>query len=308
MVADDKGATSGADVEIVIRPVNDQPIPGVDIINDEIVALPEDTKGFEISVFRNKKDVDGDNLTVVSVKSAANGKVEIGPDGLPVYTPNLDCFNDEASLDSFTYMVSDGKGSPVSATVKILVEPVNDLPRIEIDSDTIITDEDVAVGIQLKVVDPDGDSLMVSQFTNPVKGEISGSIPNKLQAGDILKLTYTPPLNYFGVDAFSLKVIDIDPATGVARTDSTEAWKKVGIEILSVFDPPQFTRLGNISLPADNLKFTYGTGKRIEVPILVKNPEGKVLKYTLTGLPTDAGYQLRSILGGLNFSWFPKPY
>ncbi|HCK15671.1 TPA: hypothetical protein DHW51_16235, partial [Candidatus Poribacteria bacterium] len=306
LVADDKGATSGADVEIVIRPVNDQPIPGVDIINDEIVALPEDTKGFEISVFRNKKDVDGDNLTVVSVKSAANGKVEIGPGGLPVYTPNLDYFNDEASLDSFTYMVSDGKGSPVSATVKILVEPVNDLPRIEIDSDTIITDEDVAVGIQLKVVDPDGDSLMVSQFTNPVKGEISGSIPNKLQAGDILKLTYTPPLNYFGVDAFSLKVIDIDPATGVARTDSTEAWKKVGIEILSVFDPPQFTRLGNISLPADNLKFTYGTGKRIEVPILVKNPEGKVLKYTLTGLPTDAGYQLRSILGGLNFSWFPK--
>jgi len=121
-----------------------------------------------------------------------------------------------------------------------------------------------------------------------------------------LKLTYTPPLNYFGVDAFSLKVIDIDPETGVARTDSAEAWKKVGIEILSVFDPPQFTQLGNMSLPADNLKFTHGTGKRIEVPISVKNPEGKVLKYTLTGLPTDAGYQLRSILGGLNFSWFPK--
>ena len=306
LVADDKGITSGANVEIVINPVNDQPIPGVDIINDEIVILPEDTKGFEINVFRNQKDVDGDNLTVISVKSAENGKVEIGSEGLPVYTPNPDYFNDTTSPDSFTYMVSDGKGSPVSATVKILVEPVNDLPRIEIDSDTIITDEDVAVEIQLKVVDPDGDSLMVSQFTNPIKGEISGNIPDKLQAGDILKLTYTPPLNYFGVDAFSLKVIDIDPETGVARTDSAEAWKKVGIEILSVFDPPQFTQLGNMSLPADNLKFTHGTGKRIEVPISVKNPEGKVLKYTLTGLPTDAGYQLRSILGGLNFSWFPK--
>ena len=306
LVADDKGATSGANVEIVIRPVNDQPLPGVDIIDNEIVALPEDTKGFEISVFRNTKDVDGDNLTVVSVKSAENGKVEIGPGGLPVYTPNLDYFNDSTSLDSFTYMVSDGKGNPVPATVKVLVEPVNDLPRIEIDSDTIITDEDVAVEIQLKVVDPDGDSLMVSQFTNPIKGEISGNIPNKLQAGDILKLMYTPPRDYFGVDAFSLKVIDIDPATGVARVDSTEAWKKVGIEILSVFDPPQFAQLGNISLPAEELKFTHGTGKRIEVPISVENPEGKVLKYTLTGLPTDAGYQLRSVLGGLNFNWFPK--
>ena len=161
-----------------------------------------------------------------------------------------------------------------------MVTPINDIPIVK--RQAFSTDEDTSVKIVLVVEDPDDDPLSYRIVKRPRKGQLSGESPN---------LVYTPAPNYFGPDSFTYVVND-------GTSDSLLSVVK--IEVKPVFDPPVFLT------EASELSGRYGTGEEIQLSIKVKNPEESRLAYKLSGLSADAGFQLRSMLTGVNFAWLPK--
>ncbi|WMR32852.1 tandem-95 repeat protein, partial [Metapseudomonas otitidis] len=100
----------------------------------------------------NDTDVDGDSLTIVSVQNAVNGTVAL-INGKVVFTPAAN-FN---GTGSFTYTVSDGKGGTDTATVKVGVTAVNDLPVVDSHGLTV-NEESVGTPLGIKATtDVDGD-------------------------------------------------------------------------------------------------------------------------------------------------------
>jgi hypothetical protein len=64
-------------------------------------------------------DADGDPVSFVSAAgSSANGGTVVQSDGWLYYTPATGF----AGEDSFTYTISDGRGTPVTGTVSVVVE------------------------------------------------------------------------------------------------------------------------------------------------------------------------------------------
>lgn len=109
-VSDSQGGTDTAVVTVAIAPVNDAPTA----VNDSTTTragVPA-----TISVLANDLDVDGDTLTVMS----ATGPTRINSNGSITYTP-APFF---AGQDSFTYVVSDGRGRTATGTVAVTVTQV----------------------------------------------------------------------------------------------------------------------------------------------------------------------------------------
>jgi VCBS repeat-containing protein len=98
--------------------------------NDPVLAEAGSASGPEDTVITGQlvaTDVDGDTLTFALGVGPAHGAVSIAEDGSYTYTPGPD-FN---GGDSFTYSVSDGKGSTDTQTVSLTITPVNDAPEAE---------------------------------------------------------------------------------------------------------------------------------------------------------------------------------
>ena len=108
------GAASSAEatVSIMVTPVNDAPSAQPD------AATTFKNSAVNVSVLGNDVDVDGDQLFVASVTSAANGSVSITSGGSIInYRPR----NGFTGVDSFSYTVSDGDGGTSTATVTVKV-------------------------------------------------------------------------------------------------------------------------------------------------------------------------------------------
>ena len=101
--------------------------------NTEIVT-PEDTPITILAsdILANDSDIDGDNISLVSVSNPTNGTVEIDVDGNVVFTPSDD-YNGPATFD---YTISDGNGGEDTATVTLNVTPVPDAPDAIDDGNT----------------------------------------------------------------------------------------------------------------------------------------------------------------------------
>jgi len=129
------------------------------------------------------------------------------------YTPETNYYG----TDTFEYRVNDGNlDSPVVA-VNISIASINDAPIAS--SDTVLTNEDVAIDIQLLANDEDNDTLTYT-YTNPAHGTLTGTAPN---------LIYTPDINYYGTDTFSFYVSD-----GTVNSSSAT----IDINIASINDAP----------------------------------------------------------------------
>jgi hypothetical protein len=131
------------------------------------------------------------------VANPANGTVTVNANGTITYTPNAG-FN---GADTFQYEISDGNGGFDTATVRINVAGVNDLPDAVDDVATTAEDTAVTINVLGNDTDPDGDTLTVNRIvSNPSNGTVTVNANGTI--------TYTPAANYNGPDSFQYEVTD----------------------------------------------------------------------------------------------------
>mgnify|MGYP001797571230 CR=1 FL=1 len=106
------------------------------IARDDIAATDEDTALLinASALLANDKDLDGDEITVVSVSgTSAKGGVVALVDGVITYDPNgqFENLNDgDEATDTFSYTIDDGKGGTDTATVTVKITGVTAAPDV----------------------------------------------------------------------------------------------------------------------------------------------------------------------------------
>ncbi len=208
MVNDGTADSAIATISIMVNAVNDVPVAvAQNVTTDEDTALPITLTG---------TDAENSTLAYTVVAQPAHGTLSgTAPDF--TFTPSAN-FN---GTDTFTFTVNDGTADSSIATVSITVNAVNDIPDAV--SQNVTTDEDTALLITLAGTDIESSALTFTIVAPPTNGTLSGSAPN---------LTYTPALNYNGVDSFTFKVND-------GSIDS--AFASVSISVTAVNDAPVFS-------------------------------------------------------------------
>ncbi|MCR4377239.1 MAG: tandem-95 repeat protein, partial [Rhodospirillales bacterium] len=162
VVSDPSGETSVQSVEVFVQAVNDAPEVVSDTLNgveDQGVVIASD------ALLSNDVDIEGDALTIVSVKNAVNGSVELTASGDVLFTPDADF----SGVATFDYTVADSAGAKSVATASIEVTPMNDTPTVN-GVVGLAADEDQAVTLFESDLlglasDVDGDMLSASGVT-----------------------------------------------------------------------------------------------------------------------------------------------
>jgi VCBS repeat-containing protein len=144
----------------------------------------------------------------------------LDPDGSFAYTPTLDFHG----VDSFTYYATDTISDSNLATVILTVVAVNDPPLAVGDSYT--TGEDMplpvaAPGVLTNDGDVDGDPLAAVLDTSPLSGTLVLNPDGSF--------TYTPTLDFSGVETFTYHATDTISDSNVAA---------VTLTVTAVNDPP----------------------------------------------------------------------
>jgi CshA-type fibril repeat protein len=189
-ISDGKGGFSTATIGVTVTIIasNDPP----DAV-DDAAATNEDTP-VTVNVLANDSDPEGNPLTVTGA-TAPNGTVAVNPDGTISYIPDRD-FN---GTDTITYTVSDGQGGVSTATVTIVVAPVNDPPIDRNETVETVVDVPVTVPVLANASDVDGDSLIVVSVTPSIGMAVINADGT---------ITYTPPLGFRGVATITYVVSD----------------------------------------------------------------------------------------------------
>ncbi len=159
------------------------------VASDQAVDVNEDST---VPLVLTANDADGDALSYSVVTGPSNGSLSGSAPNLS-YTPDANYFGG----DTITFLANDGEDDSNIATVSLNVVAVNDLP-VAVD-DAVLTEENVAVGVQLQASDVDGDTLEYIVTGNPANGSISGTPPS---------LTYTPDPGFTGDDSIGFGVSD----------------------------------------------------------------------------------------------------
>ncbi|WP_288940491.1 Hint domain-containing protein [uncultured Roseovarius sp.] len=192
------GSMTFAEIENLIRPENLGPDA-----KDDAASVNEDNS-VTIPVLANDTDPETDALTVTGASDGANGTTVVNPDGTITYTPDPD-FN---GTDSFTYTVSDGNGGTDTATVNVTINAVNDEPLAQDDTATTDFESDVTIPVLGNDTDVDGDTLSVTDVTDPANGSAVINADGTI--------TYTPDAGFSGEDSFSYTVSDGNGGTDTA--------------------------------------------------------------------------------------------
>ena len=232
--------TDTATVSITVGAVNDAPVAA-----DDSLGTNEDTPLIITvagDILVNDSDVDGHVLSVTAFDgtSTNGGTVVDNGDGTWTYTPALN-FN---GLDSFGYTVGDGQTPELTdtATVSITVGAVNDAPVAA--DDSLGTNEDtpliitVAGDILVNDSDVDGHVLSVTAFDGTSTN--GGTVVDN---GDGT-WTYTPALNFNGLDSFGYTV-------GDGQTPELTDTATVSITVGAVNDAPVVSDIPNQTIAED---------------------------------------------------------
>jgi VCBS repeat-containing protein len=181
------------------------------IATDDTATTNEDAP-VDILVLGN--DVDNDSgtgtsaLSVASVAPSANGgTVSISADHLSVtYAPKSN-FN---GVDTFTYVVSDGRGGTDTAVVSVTVSPVNDAPVAANDNAGASSGSTMIINVLDNDTDIDADTLTVSLATTPLVTPLGTVTTNGAT------ITYAAKANVTGDDTFSYTISDGHGGTATA--------------------------------------------------------------------------------------------
>ncbi len=176
--------------------------PGTIYANNDITEIDEDSVLNGTTVLVNDGDSDGSTLTVniIPVEDVENGTLVLNEDGTYTYTPD----SDFTGTDYFTYEVCNDE-TPVectTATVTIIVNPINDAPVAE--DDNFYTEANIIVSgdVTPNDSDIDGDNLIIN--TTPILDPINGTVVINPDG----TFTYTPDSDFIGNDTFTYEICD----------------------------------------------------------------------------------------------------
>ncbi|MEF1262689.1 Ig-like domain-containing protein, partial [Vibrio harveyi] len=272
--------TDDATVAVTVNPVNDAPVA----VNDA-VSTDEDT-AVTIDVLANDSDPENDTLTITAASvPAEQGTVTI-VDGKLVFTP-AENFNGDATI---SYTISDGQLTD-DATVAVTVNPVNDAPVAV--NDTVSTDEDTAVTIDVLAndSDPENDTLTITAASVPAEQGTVAIVDGKL--------VFTPAENFNGDATISYTISDgqlTDDATvavtvnpvndapvAVNDTVGTDEDTAVTIDVLANDSDPENDQLTitNASVPAEQGTVAIVDGKLVFTPAENFNGDATI-SYTIS--------------------------
>ncbi|EML0241319.1 tandem-95 repeat protein, partial [Vibrio harveyi] len=244
--------TDDATVAVTVNPVNDAPVAV-----DDTVTTDEDT-AVTIDVLANDSDPENDQLTITNASvPAEQGTVTI-VDGKLVFTP-AENFNGDATI---SYTISDGQLTD-DATVAVTVNPVNDAP-VAVD-DTVTTDEDTAVTIDVLAndSDPENDTLTITAASVPAEQGTVAIVDGKL--------VFTPAENFNGDATISYTISD-----GQLTDDAT-----VAVTVNLVNDAPVAVN--------DAVSTDEDTAVTIDVLANDSDPENDTLTITAASVPAEQG-------------------
>ncbi|GMN11641.1 hypothetical protein MTsPCn9_28240 [Croceitalea sp. MTPC9] len=171
---------------------------------DDSITVNED-ESIILPIFDNDSDLP--TTGTLTTTNPLNGTVSINDNGTPndpsddivTYTPNAD-YN---GPDSFDYTVCDSTGACSTATVTIDVSPI-----VDAFDDSVSTEADTPIDIDILVNDNDLPNLGTLTTTNPFNGTVvinDGGTPND-PSDDFV--TYTPDAGFEGVDTFDYTICD----------------------------------------------------------------------------------------------------
>ncbi|WP_224815062.1 tandem-95 repeat protein [Hasllibacter sp. MH4015] len=230
-VSDGNGGTDEGEAIVSVGAVNDGPVAV-----DDSASTDEDTT-VTIDAVENDTDADGDDLTIISATvDPAQGTVDIVDNKLE-FTP-ADDFNGVAEI---TYTIADGNGGTDTGLVTVDVAGVNDGPVANDDPIEVDEDDSVTFNPTDNDTDDDGDTLTVTDITDPANGTLTDN-------GDGT-YTYEPDPNFNGTDevtytvsdgnggtdtgtiTFTVNPVNDDP-DAVDDSDSTDFETPVSIDLL----------------------------------------------------------------------------
>ena len=164
-----------ATVSISVTPVDDPPVAV-----DDTLTIPEDNT-FTFDPTANDTDVDGGPKMIISLTQPTFGTATLVAGGVK-YQPNPNYFGP----DAYTYTLNGGS----SATVSIIVTPVDD-PPMAVDDAATVPENSPATTLDLlsNDLDIDGGPKSIASTTQPAHGTV-------VLAGNMLSVTYQPQAGY----------------------------------------------------------------------------------------------------------------
>ncbi|MFC1634240.1 Ig-like domain-containing protein [Planctomycetota bacterium] len=176
-----------ANISISVKAVED--VPTAKDIN---VELKEDAS---VPITLSGIDPEGDPLTFRVVKDPNHGRLSGETPNL-TYTPNPNF----SGLDSFSFIVNDGKTLSKPCIVTISVTSVNDPPVAKDDSITTQEDAPAIIDVLANDIEIDDEALKISRVTQGTNGSVT------INTDDTL--TYQPHSEFHGEDQFTYTMID----------------------------------------------------------------------------------------------------
>jgi hypothetical protein len=196
-VSDGELTSLPAAVSITVNAGNDAPVA-----NAQSVTTAEDTP---LPIVLTGSDPEGSALTYSIQTQPINGTLTgVAPN--VTYTPDAD-FD---GSDSFTFTVNDSELDSLPATIDISVTPVNDPPTAVDDNDSTPEDTPVTTSVLANDTDIDDAPGALSVTPQSATATASGNGSFSCSASDC---TYTPNLDFNGVDSYSYEVCDDEVPT-----------------------------------------------------------------------------------------------
>ena len=254
-VSDGTNSVSVA-ARVQVFPFNDAPT-----VVGETLTVFEDEVGV-VDIVGNDEDVDGDTLTwIVDATSGAGGTLSEN-NGIVTYTPPPDFFG----VDRFSYIVTDEITTPVSATVNIMVNAVQDPPTIEATSGAIAENAPVGAFVtSISVADADDDTVTLDitdgdpldQFAIANDGTLVLAAPVDRETQSSYRLTIEASDGIDTVETFvDIEVTEINEPP-VASDDTVGGFEdsETEIDLSDLVEDPEREALTNgislVSLPAN---------------------------------------------------------
>ncbi len=196
-MVDENGGQATATISVSVAS-NDPP----DALPDVLMAHGSAEQPLDL--LSNDTDPNGDKLSVIANTPipVEQGSVQCSPNGCSYLPPAGYDGPYPLSTDPFTYTMSDGRGG--RDTAEATINLVRNQPPIALDdratarfgapSHTAVLENDI---------DPDGDALSITEFSQPAHGVASCDT-----SGTVNKCSYTPLPGYLGRDSFTYTVTD----------------------------------------------------------------------------------------------------